>query len=166
MKVKLKKNLHVTHTYTTMAPTIAETSEDDTKAYSSKSQHGLVVWNKAKSTFLSYKKETTQPLHPIRVRPVSWVLSTAGKLLRYLRGNYLLADRNPNFWCFVSLMFSSFFICHLSLYNYSRSANIRPVLSNRVLSSLYQYKTRPLTADWLQVCFWTRSDTAGQKRFS
>ncbi len=80
-----------------MAMTIEETSEDDTKAYSSKSQHGLVVWNKAKSTFLNYKKKTTQPLRPIRVRPASWVLSSAGKLLRYLRGNYILADRNPYF---------------------------------------------------------------------
>ncbi len=26
-----------------------------------------------------------------------WVLSTAGKLLRYLRGSYLLPDRNPSF---------------------------------------------------------------------
>ncbi len=44
-----------------------------------------------------------------------------------------------------------FYLSSLSIY--SRSANIRPVHSNWALSSLYLYKTRPLTADWLQVCF-------------
>ncbi len=40
-----------------------------------------------------------------------------------------------------------------SLSIYSRSANICPVHSNRALSSLYQYKTRPLTADWRSKAF-------------
>ncbi len=44
----------------------------------------------------------------------------------------------------------------LVLFIYSRSANIRPVHSNWALSSFYHYKTRPLTTDWLQVCFGTR----------
>ncbi len=34
-----------------------------------------------------------------------------------------------------------------------------------MLSSLYQYKTHPLTADWLQVCFGSRSDTAVKSAF-
>ncbi len=33
------------------------------------------------------------------------------------------------------------------------------------MDSLYQYKTRPLTGDWLQVCFGTRSDTAVKSVF-
>ncbi len=63
----------------------------------------------------------------------------------------------------VTILFNVYFsdICLFSAISliYSRSAKISPVHSNRVLSSLYEYKTCPLTADWLQVCFGTRSDT-------
>ncbi len=44
-------------------------------------------------------------------------------------------------FCF-SDIFLFFYLPSLSIY--SRSANIRPVHSKRALSSLYQYKTRPL----------------------
>ncbi len=49
---------------------------------------------------LSYspiKKKKTQPWRLIRDLPADWVLSTAGKLLRYLRRSYVLPDRNPSF---------------------------------------------------------------------
>ncbi len=101
-----------------MSTTIIETSKGDTKAYLSKSQHGKVVWNKAKYTLLTYQKETTQPQCPIQALPTPWVLSTAGKLLRYLRRSYLLPDRYPYFQCFVSLIFSTF-LSAISLYLYS-----------------------------------------------
>ncbi len=76
------------------------------------------MWNKAKYTLLTYQKETTQPQVPIRALPTPWVLSTAGKLLRYLRRSYLLPDRYPYFQCFVSLIFSTF-LSAISLYLYS-----------------------------------------------
>ncbi len=41
--------------------------------------------------------ETTQPRRQIRALRAPWVLSTAGNLLRYLHGSYLLPDRNPAF---------------------------------------------------------------------
>ncbi len=94
--------------------------------------------SKINVTHLSKRNNATS--RPIRALPV--VLSTAGKLLRYLHGSYLLPDRNPSFQCFVSLIFSSFITCHLSL-SIVDLLN-RPVHSNRALSSLYQYKTRPL----------------------
>ncbi len=121
---------------------IAETSEQDTQAYLNKSQHRKVVWNYAKSTLLTYQKETTQPRLLIRAISAPWVLSTAGKLLRYLRGSYLLPDRNPSFWCFVPPIFAFFYLPVLSIY--SRSANIRPVHSNWVLSLLAITRHAPL----------------------
>ncbi len=51
------------------------------------------------------------------------------------------------------------------LYIYIRSAIIRLVHSNWALSPRYNYKTHPLTADWLQVCFGTWSNTAVKSIF-
>ncbi len=52
-----------------------------------------------------------------------------------------------------------------SLSVYSQSANIRPVHSNWALSSPCHYKTSPLTADWLQLWFGTRSDAVVKSVF-
>ncbi len=80
--------------------TIAETSEDDmthkhiqTKANTDK----LYETMQNQSYSCTYQEETTQPRSLIRALSAPWVLSTAGKLLRYLRGSYLLPDRNPYF---------------------------------------------------------------------
>ncbi len=92
--------------------------------------------------YSTIKKETTQPRRLIRALPAPWVLSTAGKLLRYLRGSYLLLDRNPSF-CFVPPIFSSF----LSIVDLLIS-----VLCTQIERSLLSIQDTPLTADWLQVC--------------
>ncbi len=62
-------------------------------------------------------KETTQPLCLIRALPAPRVLSTAGKLLWYLRGSYLLPDRNLLFNVCSSDIFLFFLIfpCSLSI---------------------------------------------------
>ncbi len=44
--------------------------------------------------YLLYREETKQPLHPITDLTVPWVLSSAGKLIRYLHGSYFLPYRN------------------------------------------------------------------------
>ncbi len=50
----------------------------------------LFLWNKAKPMWLTYREETKQPLRPIAGLPAPWVLSSAGKLIRYLHGSYFL----------------------------------------------------------------------------
>ncbi len=50
----------------------------------------LVLWNKAKPMLLTYREETKQPRRPITGLPAPWVLSSAGKLIRYLHGSYFL----------------------------------------------------------------------------
>ncbi len=55
----------------------AEISKSWHKHIQTKSQHGYVVWNKAKSTILTYQEEITQPQRPIRAVPAPWVFSTA-----------------------------------------------------------------------------------------
>ncbi len=57
-------------------------------------QQRLVLWNKAKPMLLTYREETKQPRRPIAGLPVPWVLSSAGKLIRYLHGSYFLPYRN------------------------------------------------------------------------
>ncbi len=39
---------------------------------------------------LTYREETKQPQCPIAGLPAPWVLSSAGKLIRYLHGSYFL----------------------------------------------------------------------------
>ncbi len=43
---------------------------------------------------LTYREETKQPRNPIAGLPAPWVLSSAGKLIRYLHGSYFLPYRN------------------------------------------------------------------------
>ncbi len=43
---------------------------------------------------LTYREETKQPRHPITGLPAPWVLSSAGKLIRYLHGSYISPYRN------------------------------------------------------------------------
>ncbi len=54
----------------------------------------LVLWNKAKPMLLTYREERKQPRHPIAGLPAAWVLSSAGKLIRYLHGSYFLPCHN------------------------------------------------------------------------
>ncbi len=54
----------------------------------------LVLWNKPKPMLLAYREETNQPRRPIAGLPAPWVLSSAGKLIRYLHGSYFLPYRN------------------------------------------------------------------------
>ncbi len=53
------------------------------------------VWNE-ENQLLAYQEETKPPRCPIPGLLAPWVLSTAGKLLRYLYGSYFLPDRNPS----------------------------------------------------------------------
>ncbi len=100
-------------------------------------------------THLSRRTNTT--LHPIRALPTPWVLSTAGKLLWYLRG--------PTSCLIVTLIFNvlflwyfPLFICHLSLSIVNLLISVLCTQIERSLLSI-SIKTRPLTADWLSV-FW------------
>ncbi len=43
---------------------------------------------------LTYREETKQPRRPIAGLPAPWVLSSAGKLIRYLHGSSFLPYRN------------------------------------------------------------------------
>ncbi len=52
----------------------------------------LVLWNKAKPMLLTNREETKHP--PITGLPTPWVLSSDGKLIRYLHGSYFLPYRN------------------------------------------------------------------------
>ncbi len=106
------------------------------------------------------KKDQMQPWHPIRALPAPWVLSTMGKLLWYLRRSYLLADRNLLFY--VLFLYFPLFLFSSSLYLYSICYYPSCTLKLSALSR-YNYKTHPLTADWLQVCFGTWSNTARVK---
>ncbi len=54
----------------------------------------LVLWNKAKPMLLTYREETNQPRRLIVGLPTLWVLSSAGKLIRYLHGSYFFPYRN------------------------------------------------------------------------
>ncbi len=54
----------------------------------------LVLWNKTKPMLLTYREETKQPWRPIAGLPAPWVLSSAGKLIWYLRGSYFLPYHN------------------------------------------------------------------------
>ncbi len=153
VKVKIKKNLHI--------------HGNDNRGNKQRWHKSILNQKPAwiicvkQSKININRRETTPPQRPSRAVPAPWVLSTTRKLRRYLRGSYLYPDHNSSIVLF--LIFSFFYLPSLSIY--SRSANISPVYSNRALSSLYQYKTRPLTADWLQVCFATRSDTAVKSVF-
>ncbi len=76
----------------------------------------------------------------------------------------------PTACLIVTLLFNVLFLWYFPLFYlplsiYSRSANIRPVHANWALSSLYHYKTRPLTTDWLQVCFGIRSNAVVKSVF-
>ncbi len=72
-----------TPTCTTMARTIAETSEDDTSIFKQKPTWiSCVNQSKINTTHLSRRNNVlTQPRHPIRSLPAPWVVPTAGKLL-------------------------------------------------------------------------------------
>ncbi len=54
----------------------------------------LVLWNKAKPMLLTYREETKQPRRSIAGFPAPWVLSSTGKLIRYLHRFYFLPYRN------------------------------------------------------------------------
>ncbi len=54
----------------------------------------LVLWNKAKPMIFTYQEETKQPRRPIAGLPAFWVLSSAGKLIRYLYWSYFLPYHN------------------------------------------------------------------------
>ncbi len=52
------------------------------------------ISNKAKPMLLTYREETKQPWRLIAGLPAPWVLSSAGKLIRYLHGSYFLPYHN------------------------------------------------------------------------
>ncbi len=54
----------------------------------------FVLWNKAKPMLLTYREETKQPRHPIEGLPAPSVLSSAGKLIRYLHRSFFLPYHN------------------------------------------------------------------------
>ncbi len=56
-------------------------------------QQRLVLWNKTKPMLLTYREETKQPRN-IADLPAPWVLSSAGKLIRYLHGSFFLPYHN------------------------------------------------------------------------
>ncbi len=70
-----------------------------------------------------------------------WVLSSAGKLIRYLHGSYFLPYHSADVFHFV--------------FNPPSLSVTRLDCSLNALSSISWVDT-PLTADWLQVCFGTR----------
>ncbi len=104
--------LRPTCTYTTMATTIAETSEDTSIFKQKPTRISCVKQSKINVTHLSKRNNTTSASDSSPSRSLSF--SPAGKLLRYLHGSYLLPDHNP-FFNVLFLWFSSFFICHFSL---------------------------------------------------
>ncbi len=57
-------------------------------------QQRFVLWIKAKPMLLTYRGETKQPRRLIEGLPAPWVLSSAGKLIRYLHRSYFLLYRN------------------------------------------------------------------------
>ncbi len=127
----------------------------------------LVLWNKAKPMLLTYREETKQPLRPIAGLPAPWVLSSAGKLIRYLHGSYFLPYRNtvskPDAssaaWLHgVSLLlfpqtFSSFVFCPPSLSFCHRSARLMSVMCTE--RSLLCIMSRHAPYCWLATSlFW------------
>ncbi len=75
-----------------------------------------------------------------------------------------MPDRNPSFQCFVSLIFSSFIICHLSL---SIVDLLISVLCTQIERSLLSISTRHAPYCWLATSvFWDSVRHRGQKRFS
>ncbi len=122
--------------------------------------------NEAKSTLLSYQEEETmQPRHPIPGLPAPWVLSTAGKLLQFLRGpTSCLIITLLLMLCFSDIflfLFFYFFFNLPSLSLYIRSANIRPVHSNS-LSIVTRHAPLLLIG---YKCFETLSDTVVKSVF-
>ncbi len=83
------------------------------------------------------------------------VLSSAGKLIRYLHG--------PTSCLIVLQTFSSFVFFILHLYLFYRSANARHCALNFFSST--SWVDTPLTANWLQVCFGFRPRLSFLKRF-
>ncbi len=150
-------NLRPTRTHTTMATKIAETSEDDTSIFKQKpTQISFVKRSKINVTHLSRRNNATSAYDssPSRSLSFSSPLESCSDIYA-----------GPTSWLIVTLLFNVLFLWYFPLFLsaislYSRSADIRPVHSNWALSSPCHYKTRPLTADWLQVCFGTQSDTA------
>ncbi len=83
----------------------------------------------------------------------SWVLSSAGKLIRYLHGSYFLPYYSAD-------VFHFFFLSAISIFLSKKHLGC----SLNALSSISWVDT-PLTADWLQVCFGTRPRLSFLKRF-
>ncbi len=107
--------------YTTMATTIAETSEDDTNIFKHM-QHRLVVWNEAKSRYSPIKKNQLNlsiRFDPFPLLEFSSPLASGSDIYEI-----------PTPCLIITLLFNVFFLwyfplffCHLSLS--SQSANIR-----------------------------------------
>ncbi len=91
-----------------------------------------------KSKLLRYQKETTQPLRPIQALPTPWVLSTAGKMLRYLRGSYPCLILNFLF----NVLFLWYFPLLLSAISLSIDDLLISVLCTRIERSLLTISTR------------------------
>ncbi len=104
------------------------------------------VW--CRHIVLSRRNKATQASD--RRPSAPWVLSSAGKLIRYLHGSYFLPYRSADvsLFCFLSAI-SIFLSLDCSL---------------NALSFVSRVDT-PLTADWLQVCFGTRPRLRFLKRF-
>ncbi len=135
------------HVHNPVMTMIVETSEDDTQAYLNNSQHRSFVWNNAKSTLLTNKKK--QRNLGVRFEP----LLELSPPLESCSDIYVCPT---SYLIVITLLFNVLFLQYFPLFYlpvlsiYSRSANIRPVHSNR---ALYHCKIPPLTADWLEVCF-------------
>ncbi len=115
------------------------------------------IWTKAntdklcetmqKSMLLTYQKETTN----LRVRFDPFLLLEFSPPLESCSD---ISACPTSCLIIINLLFNVLFLRYFPLFYlpvlsiYSRSANICPVHSNW---ALYHYKTRPLTADWLQV---------------
>ncbi len=52
------------------------------------------------TVLLTFWEETKQPRCPIAGFPAPWILSSAGKLIRYLHGSYLLPYHSADVFCF------------------------------------------------------------------
>ncbi len=105
---------------------------------------------------LTCREETKQPRHLIAGLPAPWVLSSAGKLNRYLHGSYFLSYRNT-----VSTLDASgatkYYRTHYNQWCCLHRMGQDKSCTRSALSSTSWVDT-PLTADWLQVCFDTRTD--------
>ncbi len=105
------------------------------------------VWCRHGFTNLSRRTKATSASN--RRPSALWVLTSAGKLIRYLHGSYFLPYRSADIFLF----------CFLSAISVTRLSS-----SLNALSSTSWVDT-PLTADWLQVCFGTRPRLSFLKRF-